>query len=677
MDYLDWNNALARQFFREENAGRRVFLYVTGEVVTKLGTTASAISDFVEAVQVGPPWVTRGGLCQRALQAMDGWRLRDCEYPPYIGYLAAFVLAATLDGPFPSHAYYPRLNTLLGKPPDTGTPASFNRMYELWSDLEQWSSAEKDGQLGIFTADIVGGWLHVGIPLAQTVLTEKERSGFPNFFARRDFDPGAVATDFELKQALLADPPETLRPRTLALLESVDAGSADLRAALVSVVSDELRQWDGYVSETSSNARIHQIPLRLCLLYDSVIGAAAFSLRCRVTDESLDEVELVQDGSARVFECNSLAMGWTSALVDRKTGAVLDASELDWRAASAFRVLNQPIRLRLPSLNVRIFVSGAQVGLPGFVETRQLTRNTALYVASHESVTGAVVKWGASECVGFREIVVRRGLPSGWRLFSTEAALADSVIKTVSPNVSFPTSLRLWLKGGVRARPASNHYFSFAPPRVEVIGSGESPVPFCEGRPCKAALGDGFYRLPDVLPSGTPIRVTIESSTGTRQQRFLTLVDDFAASSEGKFAWFDRLGVPILATKPTNASYSGAIVRDGPASEECLVLPSLSGGGAAVLLGRRPGQIVHWPAEEFPSAWSPIWVVHSRRKTGHVSYCGGQIEDSEPCAEPVGTSRQVAAWKEIIWRRRRRVSAPHIATLRALWSRYQQVASDA
>jgi hypothetical protein len=384
MDYLSWNDSLGREFFRPSNAGRRVFLYVTKELIDRIGAKTDAVNDLVAATAIGPPWVTRRGLCQRALQAMEDWRSRGREFPPYIGYLGLFVLAATLDGPFPAYAYYPRLNALLGESPHEGAPASFNRMYELWSDLEEWSNIDTNGQLGIFAADIAGGWLHVGIPVAQTLLTERERVGLATFFAEFDFDPSAPPTDFELHQALLKRPPETLRPRTLALLRSRDPAAADLCRALIVVASDELETWDGSIPGPSQPADHRQAALRLCCSIDSIAAKVSFTVRCSASDKlPAGELELVDATSGRAFGCSTSAMGWSSPLVDAASGAVVDAGLLDWRSGVTLDGAGQPLRLRLPALKVRVLASGAQAKLTGFVEQRHLTPATPFYVVAH------------------------------------------------------------------------------------------------------------------------------------------------------------------------------------------------------------------------------------------------------------------------------------------------------
>ena len=166
--YVAWNDALAAHFFRPAAADQAVYLFVTEELVAELGRPlGGGVEAFVAAVRAGPPGVTRAGHCQRALQIAANWRRTGRKYPPYIAYLALFVLAGGHEGEFAPHAYYPRLWDLLGEP-GTGQPPSFDRMFELWDDLEQWCVRDRNGELGAFQARIVGEWVHVGLPLAQT-----------------------------------------------------------------------------------------------------------------------------------------------------------------------------------------------------------------------------------------------------------------------------------------------------------------------------------------------------------------------------------------------------------------------------------------------------------------------------------------------------------------------------
>ena len=98
MDYLAWNDLISKHFFNEENAGREILLYVNEELLETLGSEQSVgKDDFINAVKIGPSWATRQGFCQKALQACADWRAKRLEYPPYISYLAFFVLAGGVD----------------------------------------------------------------------------------------------------------------------------------------------------------------------------------------------------------------------------------------------------------------------------------------------------------------------------------------------------------------------------------------------------------------------------------------------------------------------------------------------------------------------------------------------------------------------------------------------------
>ncbi len=216
--YLDWNDALAAHFFSPGKSGQPVHLYINEELISELGRpVGSGVPDFISAVKRGPPWVTRDSLGQRALQALEGWRDRRRTYPPYIAYLCTFVLAAGLEGGFAQNSYYPRLRHLLQLPGEGSIP-SFHRMYELWEDLEQWSIFDKGGELGVFKARVVGGWIHVGYPIAQIVLSEGEQRALPGIFSSAALDPTSLPPTGELARLLRLHGGERLRARTLRLL---------------------------------------------------------------------------------------------------------------------------------------------------------------------------------------------------------------------------------------------------------------------------------------------------------------------------------------------------------------------------------------------------------------------------------------------------------------------------
>jgi len=193
MDYLKWNDIIAKHFFNENNCGREVFLYVNDEIIYSLGKPFNCgVDDFINSIKKGPDWLTNVFICQKALDLSRNWRKKKdikFEYPPYIGYLAFFVLAAVTETDFASHSYYPGLWKRLGENQSQGPPTSFYYMRDLWDDLEVWSREDKKEELGRFIVRIRGGYSHVGIPWSQTLLSESERKFLPNFYNQNELDP--------------------------------------------------------------------------------------------------------------------------------------------------------------------------------------------------------------------------------------------------------------------------------------------------------------------------------------------------------------------------------------------------------------------------------------------------------------------------------------------------------
>jgi hypothetical protein len=65
--YLQWNDKIAGHFFRPEMAGRPVYLFVTEELVTKLGGNFLGVGNFVQSVNLWPPGSIKPSICERAI----------------------------------------------------------------------------------------------------------------------------------------------------------------------------------------------------------------------------------------------------------------------------------------------------------------------------------------------------------------------------------------------------------------------------------------------------------------------------------------------------------------------------------------------------------------------------------------------------------------------------------
>lgn len=668
MQYLPWNDLIAAHFFKPDCAGRRVYLSVVSSVIDELAASVSeSPDDFVAGIKTGPPWVTRQGICQKALQAMADWRQRELPYPPYIGYLAFFVLAAGLEGDFAPHAYYPRLRTLLNEPPAIGQYPSFERMLELWDDLERWANVDKHGELGQFQAEIAGGWINVGIPVAQVILSEAERQRLHIMFAEAGLDPLATPSDEEFASLLVEYGHHRLRPRTLQILDTNSSANAEVRGLLISASLEELREWDGeFETEDSRETRINGT-LRLCGRVDRIARRVQFRLRCKTGHEIPDEgIVLSLTGLHGQAKFSDYVNGWSTELAFDADAAPLDGAALDWEAGCSGQARELAWRFRLPASDVRIFEDGSSVSIPGIVEIPRLQKQRPFYLACATQVAGHIEAWGKSGCVDFSDLGIGAGIRAGWKLYFSSGAHSDALIRTRFPSLAFNATIRILFENGIRS--AGSQYFTFGLPQIAIDGEiGNSEV-FCDD--ILLALGtDGRYAIP--ATAGSPGRHSIEVRTG---QDILARRSFFVSDTVPVSGTYDFVTDPfgrVFEQTDGAAFVAGAFAGSEATEYRGFFLPASQRYARRIFIGRVPGQIVSLRAGEYPEEWNPVWAILMERRRGVAVYCGTDINESHPEPNQSGNRRSLQDWKETLWYRRRRIDPPSQAAARKLWTEYQ------
>lgn len=676
MDYLAWNDIIASHVFRSEMAERSVYLYITDKLIAELGQSRGVdFQDFIEAVKTGPPWVTRQGLCMKALQSYTEWRQRGLYYPPYIGYLALFVLAGGIEGDFATHSYYPRLRTLLDEEPTTGQYPSFHRMWEIWEDLEKWSNEDKDGELGIFNTNSVGNRNHIGLPLAQTLLTEEERHALPTIFATADLEPTSLPSEQAIAFLLAKRGHKHLRKRTLRLLEET-SDSNELCQALLERIIDELRGWDGTAELPSANgSQIHGL-LRLCCKLDPIAGRASLTLRCSTKQEfPEDDLLLFLEGNSKSFSCYEQGMGWSSPLISESDGKPLDASQFDWLKGLRMQSADSRWCFKLPAYPIRVFVNSQE--LSTFVEVRQIPAQKPFYLAAHEDCWELLKKWGNSSCQAFETLPILDGLPSKWLFFKAAAAYSDELIKREYPILAFPTAVRLELLRGIRL-DRGNKFFKFAPPKVLLQGGDESIKVYCNEKLLDGTETAGIYELPKDIPAETKLVIEAQIGEGTFKRHSLYLVEKFPWQFQIHTKQFDSFGNRQMNVDNQNEGddgVAGALVTgvNFPPFNFNTFLP-IQGKQRIFFVGKEPGQVVIWPLESLPTDWMPVWAVSKGRHRGQVMFCGSNLAESQPSISKCRDRKKIRLWKEILWIDRKKISPPTQPNLRALWKKFQKEA---
>ncbi|MTJ50025.1 hypothetical protein [Dolichospermum sp. UHCC 0259] len=652
-------------------AGRNVYLYVTEDLINSLGTSKeSTCQDFIQTVK---NTLGINSICKKASDSNKRWRYQRQGYPPYIGYLALFVLAAGTEGDFSPNAYYPRLRELLGEKPTSGQYPDFDEMQTLWKDLEKWANVDKSSELGIFKANITGRWVHVGIPIAQTLLTEKELKALPIIFAEAGLETISLPSERHIASLLVRYGRSYLRRRTLQLLEKTNEGN-ELCQALIERIVDELCTWDGSTELQSEGRKQIYGVLRLCCKLDLTAKRANFTLRC-TTKYDFPEEGLILNFNNNFYSCDEYGNGWSSPILNSRN---FDASMLDWRDGYRMESTDNKWCFKLPNSPIRVFVEGRSLGLPGIVEVGRLPKGSPFYLAVHQECCTLLEKWGTSSCEGFEKLHIVKGLPTGWHLFKVTAAHSDEIVKNEYPILSFSTSIRLDLEGGLRLGKG-NWFFRFAPPKLVLQCSDGTAKLYCNGRLLEDSSGQGIYELPPDIPADTNIKIEARNGENVIKYLSLLLVEDFPLVTSIKTPYIDSFGLVTTTKDEQSPKVMGALVRgvDCPVFNFNTLLP-IQGKQRIVFVGKEPGEVAIYPEESIPIDWYPVWAIAKGSLFDRAMFCGTSLKECDPKLSklsPCKDRKKLDSWKKILLDNHKRTLPPlGDIRLKKLWVEFQKEA---
>ena len=707
MDYLDWNDCLAGHFFSPIKEGEHIYLCLDRDSIVRLGRQRDLrveFSDFLDAVCTGPPWASRKstGICDFALDSIRGWRSKSPQrtYPPYFAYLALFVAAASLEGEWSTNAYYPRLRELLGEPTVGGTYPGFDDMSWLWADLEKWSNIDKGGQWGIFRHFLYGSWKHVGLPIAQTLLTEDDRRALPALFAFNAFDPQSPPREDEFLSILAKHGENVFRSRTLSLLRSAQgAGGTNARQALTTLLLAELRDWNGEVTQSiyshlpqlrSANSDFHISEeydstesfvastgtLRLGCRFDPIAETLSCHLRCKTPAEFPEDgfrFCLGSDQSSVEILGEEQGDGWSEPLTRRDNRRVLDAAEFDWSQPFVLEDDEQAWSFRCRGADVRLLIDARSEGLSGYIEVFRLAQGVPVLIMTHSSLLTKVDEWGNTACRNWKRLPHSSGVPRSWTAFCADAVCGDAPKKAPHPVLCPASSVSILLRGGIRVG-SGNRFFDFALPQVDLQGNGELLL-FCNDH--QLARGDnGLFPLPLAT---SELQLEARQSPGTDKDVVARLAaysvrDQWNWKQPQPQQWFNAAGSLSAGEDETAATIAGSAVEASELAPFHFggVIP-ITDGGTVHFIGRVPGQISRGTAR--PQGWEPVWAIVSRKK-GQSYFCALDVTNAQPVSllPARAVKKDVKEWCEWLYTKRKDIAPPAQSDLRELWNSYVSTA---
>jgi hypothetical protein len=668
MTYTRWNDEIARRYFNELYAGKKVFLSVDDGLLEEIGGPTGK-ADFLAAVIDGPENARRPDLsvCTQARRTKEEWRDKgSLGLPAYVAYLALFVLAASEEGDDAHQGYHKRLRRLLGESVNNQHLPSFGEMWALWDDLEAWANVERGGSLGIVSCDFAGAWPHVGLPRAQIVLTERERVNLPELFADAELAPSAPPASEEMAQLACQYGQGWLDAKTLRRLSREGTIDEEMRSLTIEALLDELRSWDGAVTNHEGPTKeFHTLRLNL-RIRNRLSGLADSRIVVKDSPSFVDgAMTLTATSGGATYRTEDNGTGWL--VLCSHDGSHLDAGKTDW--SHGLRLASSQSIFRLPAHNVRVLRKGEFDRIEGLIEVYRLDPYREFYVITDGDAAQAVNTWGQRAGKNWQQVNLRDALPRKWCLFRADSADPAVAAPKEFPALRSDPLVRILFQGGIKIDGASRRYFDFAPPAIRIEGLTPGAIVLLNGVQQLVEAGDALLVISEsnLLPSNV---ITVRFPGGEERSGSFHIVSSKDVAWKGPTEWGSAAdGAPRELSMEGPKAIGAAVMGFQP--PPIVIAPER----AADVIGQRPGQLAALPGD-LPKDWSPVWLVERGRSNRRVMFCGINPKDCAPLSEPVPDRKRVKDWKDLLWSERMRLAGPTRAPLADLWRQYKEIAQD-
>ena len=456
MNYLKWNNAIAKLFFNEEKAEQEVYLFISKNDIVKIGKehgldggNENIFVDFIEAIRKGIPGrPSNSNILEHALYAYNKWQENpvkidgvQVEYPLYIGYLALFVLPLTESNQtdIRANAYYPRIRSFLENYDLTSMPyQNENSNWNLlWHNLEEWSIIQKNTELGYFELHPFSNkkWVYVGKPLSQSIFPIYAIRQLPQFFETCGLVPGEEIDDTIFRKLLLVNGEKYL-VLTSMVLNAIRDSNNELGQSIIKIVKKNYQEWTGntdqFDSETETIKKGNTIAqLRFCIEGDRARGYKTY-YRLYTKLDFPEDLTFVHN--EREYKCHQFGKGWSKPLLlPFNEGMELQDNLNKWKA-------------KFSEKDVRLLIEGKNFHLSGWVEAPNMVSSRMLLLAKEEQ-SASIEDWGDCFSKGDFKKIQTAGIPGGHVLYEI---CNPPIGHPDIPVLQFKADKRIIISGGMK-----------------------------------------------------------------------------------------------------------------------------------------------------------------------------------------------------------------------------------
>lgn len=560
--YRSWNSAIAEAFFGSHNQDRAVYLsledHVLDQVALKIAVTRQPEESLYAAVRENLDLEAEpAGIFTRFDKAIADWRSQTPDrIPPHIALLAFFsriALRMHEDDHYSATNYTARYITALGLAVDSLQGERAKNAYRrvanrYFQHLNTWLD-DHDGRFGISTGYALDSRIHVGLPIAQSLVRDPDRVKLRDLFSYHDLRPGETMSNSDMER-LLSD--WILSSHVSDLLKRLWRRGSVVRRQIAAVASQELAAWQGVVRQDVVRGHVHerrvrvaaslgkfpQLKLHLGLVVPAGLDLAGQHLK--PANDALNTAAVILN-----------PVGGTLEIADQSLGdhtEVMNSAGLDFEAIlqSRFSLQSDDLDGTLEWRPDPILILRRDAAVPGrYIQQRRADLGSQLMILVVNELAAEVSGYLAQVArPGFRSFTPQKlvGCPSGWTLFDrvliTDVANPDNQeLLPLSPETH---RTKISFEGGLRVSGGNRSvWHSSSPPEVTISAHNAPSAAFSvnfsatsdedsenqELVPTTRFVGSTSVQLP-ALPVSGYVVVDLYEPENSRQpeQRTITLV---------------------------------------------------------------------------------------------------------------------------------------------------------
>lgn len=564
--YAGWANTLIDRFFGSHVAGRRTRLTVTRSLLDEDYPHLGGSTGFLNAVKRGPlslsaPGVGAANFHNHALRLYWRWlqppgqRPAACfclpdNAPLYLPHLAALSLAWTInpdEEELAANAFYQRLSVIL---PDHGLdPAHLAKWRKLWDGLEKWT-AELGGKRGVFKVEVLGYFVHVGIPLSQVLLTPSKVSNLAELFVSTGLaDSWKDVDEARLRRVLVAYEGRTRAALGGMLFKEIQnvgsaIGKATVERLLEFLADPAFREWlspeESPIEIQGSGAVVIRRIVRVRLVLESIDQPAGWNCRFGVLASDQPSVA-------------SRNAGWTFSKVDERLGGLwlatnehsgkgpIDATQWAASLMEGLSINSEPIAgndeeatsLHLPARKIRVFHDSNWVG-QRLVEEDALPTSGGCFIMVSPDTRSEARAWMETFKTrgGTISDFTLIGLPDSTSLFhlsGMEHADAELLGGFPERQIARAESRAcIYLRGGSQVHGTGNQqvYLPYDPPDVVLLAPSYVMLETTGAKLVDDVTSGGPWKFPDGMPGLETRQFRLEVEPEAGQVRVAAIASD-------------------------------------------------------------------------------------------------------------------------------------------------------